>query len=202
MRCAGVALGSLLLLAVSACTGGAPATNPTGSPTASESTPQTTATPEGATPATSSAGTTPGAITPASDCLSGRYRLIRFVAVGGTATYGTGQGGDVSVTFGSGTYRLNGAGKKPVTVTLAGQRASLLVAGIISGDYHADGDKADFTIRQARGTGTLTAGGQTRTLKMNDVAKVLGLTGSGTLACSPGHLVVTMDNVRLEFQKA
>jgi hypothetical protein len=31
---------------------------------------------------------------------------------------------------------------------------------------------------------------------------VLGLRGSGTLACSPGLLVITLDNVRLELEKA
>jgi hypothetical protein len=198
----GLALGTLLLLAVTACSADVPSTKTTESPAASDTGPQTTATPGGATPASSSAGTTPGSVTPASSCLTGRYRLARFVAVGGNATYGTGEGGDVIVTFGPGTYELKGAGKKPVTVTLAGQQASLLVAGTIRGDYHSDGDKADFTIRHATGTGTLTAGRQTRTLTMHDLANVLGLTGSGTLACSPGLLVVTMDNVRLEFEKA
>jgi hypothetical protein len=197
----GLALVGLLLLAVTACSADVPSTKTTESP-ASTTAPQSTATPGSGTPASSSARTTPGSVTPASSCLSGRYRLARFVAVGGNATYGTGEGGDVTVTFGLRTYELKGAGKKPVTVTLAGQQASLLVAGTISGDYRTDGDKADFTVRRATGTGTLTAGGQTRTLTMDDVANVLGLTGSGTLACSPGLLVVTLDNVRLEFEKA
>jgi hypothetical protein len=128
--------------------------------------------------------------------------LARFVGVGGDVTYGTGDGGDVTVTFGSGTYELKGAGKTPITVTLAGQQASLLVAGTISGDSRAEGDKADFTIRQATGNATLTGAGQTRTLTMDDISKVIGLTGSGTLACSPGLLVITLQYVRLEFEKA
>jgi hypothetical protein len=197
----GLALVGLLVLAVTACSADVPSTKTTESPVAPTSAPQSTATPGGGTPA-SSTGTTPGSVTPASSCLTGRYRLARFVGVGGNATFGTGEGGDVTVTFGPRTYELQGAGKKPVTVTLAGQQASLLVAGTISGDYRTDGEKADFTVRRATGTGTLTAGGQTRTLTMDDVANVLGLTGSGTLACSPGLLVVTLDNVRLEFEKA
>jgi hypothetical protein len=201
MKRVALALGGLLVLAITACSADAPLTKTTESPAARASTPQNTATLEGATPA-DSAEPTPGSVTPASSCLSGHYRLARFVGVGGNATYGAGEGGDVTVAFGSGTYELKGAGKKPITVTLAGQQASLLVAGTISGVHRAAGDKADFTIRQAKGSATLTAGGQTRTLTMDDIGNVLGLTGSGTLACSPGLLAVTLDNVRLEFEKA
>ena len=201
MKRVALALGGLLVLAITACSADAPSTNATESPAVRESTPQNTATPAGATPA-DSAEPTPGSVTPASSCLSGNYRLARFVGVGGNATSGAGEGGDVTVAFGSGTYELKGAGKKPITVTLAGQQGSLLMAGTISGDYRAEGDKADFTIRQATGSATVTAAGQTRTLTMDDIGNVLGLTGSGTLACSPGLLAVTLDNVRLEFEKA
>jgi hypothetical protein len=190
-----------LLLAATACSVRTPPTQPTPSATAESATPQSTATPGDATPAESSAPT-PGSVTPASSCLSGNYRLARFVGVGGNATYGTGEGGDITVAFGPGSYELKGAGKKPVTVTLAGQQGSLLVAGTISGGYRAEGDKADFTIRHATGSAKVTAAGQTRTLTMDDIGNVLGLTGTSTLACSPGLLVITLDHVRLEFEKA
>jgi hypothetical protein len=196
-----LAIAGLLVLAVTACSADAPSTSTTESPAVRESTPQNTETPAGATPA-DSAEPTPGSVTPASSCLSGNYRLARFVGVGGNATYGTGEGGDITVAFGPGTYELKGAGKKPIAVTLAGQQGSLLVAGTMGGDYRAAGDKADFTIRQATGSATVTAAGQTRTLTMDDIGNVLGLRGSGTLACSPGLLVITLDNVRLEFEKA
>jgi hypothetical protein len=191
-----------LLLAATGCSAQKPSTLPTQAATTDGATPQRTATPGDATPASNSGGATPGTITPASDCLTGSYRLTRFVGVGGNGGFGTGEGGDVTVRFGTGSYQLKGAGKKPITVTLAGLQASLLVVGSIAGNYHANGDKADFTIRQASGSGTLTAAGQTRTLKMNEVANVLGLTGRGTLACSPKLLTVTLDHVRLELKKA
>jgi hypothetical protein len=190
-----------LLLAATACSVRTPPTQPTQSAATDSPTPQITATPGGATPAGSSAPT-PGTVTPASDCLTGSYRLARFVGVAGNATFGTGEGGDVTITFGTGTYQLKGAGKKPISLRLAGQQGSLRVAGSAAGDYQASGDKADFTIRQASGRGTLTAAGRSRTLAMKDVANVLGLTGSGTLACSPKLLTITMENVRLELTKA
>jgi hypothetical protein len=201
MKRAGLVLCGLLL-AATGCSVQKPPTQPTHSATPDGATPQSTATSAGATPASSSGGATPGSITPASDCLTGRYRLARFVVVGGNAAFGSGEGGDVTVTFRTDSYQLKGAGKKPITVTLAGLQGSLLVAGSIAGDYHANGDKADFTIRQASGRGTLTAAGRSRTLEMNEVANVLGLTGSGTLACSPRLLTVTLDDVRLELEKA
>ena len=208
MKCAGLVLGGLLL-AATACSVQTPSTQLTQSPTTDTATPSSTATPGGATTAggdetpgaVSPGGATPGGVTPASDCLTGTYRLARFVGAGGN-TYGTGEGGDITVAFGPGTYELKGAGKKPVTVTLAGQQGSLLVAGTISGGYRAEGDKADFTIQQATGSATVTAVGQTRKLTMDDIGNVLGLRGSGTLACSPKLLTVTLANVRLELEKA
>jgi hypothetical protein len=190
-----------LLLAATACSARTPPTQPTQPATAESPTPQSTATPGEATPAGSSTPT-PGTVTPASDCLAGSYRLVRFVGVAGNAAYGTGAGGDVTVTFRTGTYQLKGAGKKPITLKLVGQQGSLQVAGSIAGDYQASGDKADFTIRQASGRGTLTALGQSRTMAMKDVANLLGLTGSGTIACSSKLLNINFDNVRLELKKA
>ena len=73
--------------------------------------------------------------TPDAKCLDGRYRLVRFVGVGEKGTYGTGEGGDVTVTFDNGSYLLRGAGKDPIKLTLAGQTADLLVNGTVSGDY-------------------------------------------------------------------
>jgi hypothetical protein len=194
-----LAVGGLVFLAVTGCSADAPSRRTTESPTARETASQNTATPGGAT--TAGGGATPGGVTPASSCLSGRYRLARFVAIGGTTTYGTGEAGDVTVAFGSGTYQMKGAGKKPITVTLAGQRASLLVAGTITGAYQAQVDTADFTVKKASGSATLTAGRQSRTLTMDDVGNVVGLTGHAKLACRLSLLVVTLNHVRLELEK-
>ena len=64
-------------------------------------------TPSPAQPATSATTsnptlTTPAPAAPAADCLDGRYRLVRFIGVGDKGTFGTGEGGDVAVTFDNG----------------------------------------------------------------------------------------------------
>src|SRR4029450_4483692 len=100
---------------------------------------------------------TPSPAAPAADCLAGRYRLLQFVGVGDKGTFGTGEGGDVAVTFNDGAYWLGGAGKDPIKLTLAGQTADLLVDGSISGDYRVEGTKATFTLGEGSGSGQASA---------------------------------------------
>ena len=89
--------------------------------------------------------------TPVSECLSGQYRLVRFVGVGEKGTYGTGEDGDVTVAFNNGSYTLRGAGKDPIKLTLAGRTAALLINGTVSGDYQLEGDRVRFTVGEYRG---------------------------------------------------
>ena len=49
------------------------------------------------------------------------------------AAFGTGEGGDVRVQFTDKRYTLTGAGKEPITLTLAGQQGKLLVDGSVAG---------------------------------------------------------------------
>ena len=88
---------------------------------------------------------TPSSATPDANCLNGRYDLVRFVGVG-AGDFGTGEGGDVTITFDNGSYLLRGAGKDPIKLTVAGQTADLLVDGTISGDYRVAGNQATFTV--------------------------------------------------------
>jgi len=81
---------------------------------------------------------------PVTECLNGRYQLVRFVGVGAKGTFGTGEGGDVTATFDDGSYLMRGAGKDPIELTLAGQNADLLVDGTISGDYHCGRQQSDL----------------------------------------------------------
>ena len=66
-----------------------------------------------APPAPSAAPATPAPSTAvdAGSCLQGRFKLARFVGVGASETYGTGEGGDVQVKFDDGTYVLTGRAK-------------------------------------------------------------------------------------------
>jgi hypothetical protein len=185
-----VAVAATLLLASASCSGAA-ASGP--------STP-TSPPPQAASPNASN----PSASPPASSvqkCLSGRYRLVRFVGVGEKGTYGTGHGGDVTVTFDNGTYLLRGAGKDPIKLTLAGQTAGLLVNGSVGGDYQLQGDRASFTVGKSTGSATLQVGPVKKSLPISEVANVLAPDGEAGLSCANDALIVTLQDVRLELGK-
>ena len=187
-----IAVLTTLLLALAGCSGDSAGPSP--SSTAS-SEPPASAGPATATRSPSSAGVS------GSECLSGRYRLIRFVGVGERGTYGTGEGGDVTVTFTDGSYVLRGAGKDPINVTLAGQRAGLLVDGRISDDYQAQGDRATFTVGESSGSASLTVGEVKESVPIAQVGNVLAPEGEAGLGCADEALIVTLRDVRLELGK-
>ena len=191
-------------LALGACSGapsdpGASGPSPAGSATsdpASSSAPSpapTSAAPTAAPTASPSLQTLP-----ATRCLTGTWRLVRFVAES-KETYGTGEGGDVTVRFDKGSYALAGAGAKPVRITLSGQTANLTVDGKASGRYRLDGSTATFTSRSASGSGTVELGGQQRRLTMDQVTNVVGLQGDGQVACTADAMTITLRTVRLEL---
>ena len=186
MRLLLVALAALIL-AVAGCSG-SPSAGETPSPTE----------PDSSAIASSS---TPSSATPVANCLNGSYRLVRFVGVGDKGTFGTGEGGDVTVTFNKGSYLLRSAGKDPIKLTLAGQTADLLVDGTISGAYRAEGHKATFTVGKSTGSATLTVGPSKGSLTIADVGKVLAPDGEAGLSCADDALIVTLQDVRLEFGK-
>jgi hypothetical protein len=108
----------------------------------------------------------------------------------------------VVVTFDQGTYEVIGAGEKPITVTLAGQQAKLTVDGTLQGRYTVDGNLATFRAGEAEGSARLTAAGQTQTLKMPDVAKVLAPQGRAVLACSGERMAIATGQIRMELERA
>ena len=188
-----VAVFTTLLLALAGCSGDSAASSPTPSPS---SVPSADAGPATATPNPSSS-----TAVPASECLSGRYRLIRFVGVGERGTYGTGDGGDVTVTFNNGSYVLHGAGKDPITVTLAGQRAGLLVDGTISGDYQPEGNRARFTVADSSGSATFNVGWVKQSVPMSKFGNVLAPSADADLGCANSALTLTLRDIRLELGK-
>ena len=179
------------MFAVGGCSG-SPSAGETPSPTQPESV---------ATASSSTPMATPPSATPVTNCLKGRYRLVRFVGVGDKGTFGTGEGGDVTVTFSNESYLLRGAGKDPIKLTLAGQTANLLVDGTISGDYRVAGDKAIFTVGESTGSATLTVGSSKGSVSIAEVGSVLAPDGEGGLACANDALILTLQDVRLELGK-
>jgi len=186
-----VAVLATVLLALAGCSDDSAAS----APSTPSSAPPAAAAPNNPSPSAS----TPAA--PVSQCLNGTYRLIRFVGVGEQGTYGTGQGGDVTVTFNNGSYVLRGEGREPIKLALAGQTAGLLVSGTISGDYRLDGDRASFTVGQSSGFATLQIGRVKKSVPLAEAANVLAPDGEATLACAADALIVTLQDLRLELGK-
>lgn len=190
MKRLSVAVVATLLLALAGCSGAA-ASGP--------STP-TSPPPQAASPDVPDRSAS-ASVSAIQKCLNGRYRLVRFVGVGEKGTYGTGQGGDVTVTFDNGTYLLRGAGTDPIKLTLAGQTAGLLVNGSVGGDYQLQGDKASFTVGKSTGSATLQVGPVKKSLAISEVANVLAPDGEAGLSCANDALIVTLQDVRLELGK-
>jgi hypothetical protein len=189
-----VAALTTLLLALAGCSDDSAASAPTSTPSS--------ALRASAAPATASPSASSSPAVPVSQCLSGSYRLIRFVGVGERGTYVTGEGGDVTVTFNNGSYLLRGAGAEPIRLALAGQTARLLVNGTISGDYQLQGDRANFTVGQSTGNATFRVGKVKNSVPMSEVGNVLASDGDAGLSCANNNaLVVTLDDIRLEFGK-
>ena len=136
---------------------------------------------------------------PATECLTGRYRLVRFVQLGSTQTYGTGQGGDVDVTFTGKDYALRGGGTDPITLTLAGQTAELTIDGTVKGTFDLNGDRATFTLGASQGSAVLKGGGQQQRLTMDQVATVLAPDGSAQVACTTVAMTLTFSDLRLQL---
>jgi hypothetical protein len=200
-RVAGL-VAAVAMLVLAGCSGGgaeAPTSTPAApEPSASAASPSAAApTPSGSSsPSSTSTGLVPGA-----NCLTGTWRLARFVGLGQQATYGTGQGGDVTVAFDSGRYTLVGEGKRPITVNLAGEAADLRINGTVEGTYQPSGASMTFTVGKATGQGTLEAGGERETLPMASIAQVIAPRGEATLACPENVLLVALPTVRLEFER-
>ena len=186
-----IAASTTLMLALASCSSGSPASAPTATPSSEP--------PAAAAPATASPSTALSPAVPAHECLSGRYRLVRFAGVGERGTYGTGEGGDVTVTFDNGSYLLSGAGMEPIKLSLPGPTPSLLVDGTISGNYHVQGDRATFTVTQSTGTAELSLGRLKKSLPMSQLGNVLASDGEAGVACVNNELLVTLGYIRLEF---
>jgi hypothetical protein len=114
-------------------------------------------------------------------------------------TFGTGEGGDVTSTFDNGSYLLSGAGKDPIKMTVAGQTVDVLVDGTISGDYRVVGKQATFTVGESTGSATLGVGPLKDSVPMEQVGSILATNGDAGLACANDTLIVTLQDVRLEF---
>jgi hypothetical protein len=204
LRRTGAAMALVASLGLAACSGGpgAAVAPPSTAGTPASSAPSTGGVPSASTSPSPGLSPSPVATLAPDRCLRGRYALVRFVAVGGS-TYGTGQGGDVTVTFDDGRYTLVGAGAEPVVVTVGGQTGNLTVDGRSKGTYTRRGAAATFTTTSASGGGRLgdAAGSATQRITMKQVDSVIGLAGDGQVACTAEAMTITLKAVRLELAR-
>jgi hypothetical protein len=191
----------VVMWALLACSPSTPINAPTPTTTAPTDTAPATAPATGSPESDTAPPTTPptGATMPATDCLVGPYRLLRFVQLGGKQAYGTGQGGDVDVTFTGKSYLLRGSGTDPIVLTLAGQTADLTIDGTAKGTFDLEGDRATFTLGDAKGSATLKTGSERQRLTMDEVAAAVAPDGSAQVACTTVAMTLTFSDLRLEL---
>jgi hypothetical protein len=195
MKVAGL-VAAMAMLVLAGCSGGGaeapPSTPAAPAPSASAALPSA---------ASSTSTGTSTALIPGANCLTGTWRLVRFIGLGEQSTYGTGQGGDVIVTFDDGRYDLVGKGQRPITVNLAGESARLTINGTAEGTYQPNGGQMSFTVGRTTGQGTLQSGSQRETLPMASIVQVIAPRGTATLACPENVLLIALPTVRLELER-
>ena len=143
-----------------------------------------------ATPGTAAPGTSPsGGPCPAGQP-SGTYDLKEFAGQANSAL-GHGKGGDITVTFTNGSYRVEGSGKQPMAMTVADKAAGdLYVKGTIDGSYEKSGSVRTFAVDSAKGTAYVTNDEGRAPIEFAQLAKVIGLEGKFALACQGDRLAL------------
>jgi hypothetical protein len=195
-----VAAGLLIVLA--GCGDNTPTPAATGTAPVPDRTPSAAQADTTSAPATTSAPkSTSKPVIPGAKCLSGTWRLVRFTSHGGWYDFGSGRGGDVTMTFDKRGYTLVGDGKKPIRVKRAGESADLRIDGTVKGTHAPDGRGMAFTIKDATGDATLESGGQRQTLPVASIAEMVAPSGRATLACPRNVLRITLTSVRLELER-
>ncbi|MCB0892223.1 MAG: type III secretion system chaperone, partial [Propionibacteriaceae bacterium] len=119
----------------------------------------------------------------AAACPSGEYTMTSFAATGTNGALGKGNGGDVSAEFENGRYDIDFDDDEPIALTLDDDTGELLVDGSIEGTYTGTGENLTFTRGKVEGTAKLRHQGESRSLSIEQIAKVLGLSGKGSATC-------------------
>jgi hypothetical protein len=168
----------------------APSSAPSGTVQPSGAGSATTDPSPGSAASTPGGGTSPsGAPCPAGQP-SGTYALEQFAGQSNSAL-GHGKGGDITVTFTDGSYRLKGAGKQPMAVTVSDKAAGdLYVKGAIDGSYDTSGSVRTFAVDSAKGTAYVTNDEGKAPVQFAQLAQVIGLQGEFAVACQGNRLAL------------
>ena len=88
---------------------------------------------------------------------------------------------------------------EPIALTLDDDTGELLVDGSIEGTYTGTGENLTFTRGKVEGTAKLRHQGESRSLSIEQIAKVLGLSGKGSATCSGDNLTLTVGKTTVEM---
>lgn len=135
----------------------------------------------------------------AAACPSGEYTMTSFAATGTNGALGKGKGGDVSAEFENGRYDIDFDDDEPIAITLDDDTGELLVDGSIEGTYTGTGENLTFTRGKVEGTAKLRHQGESRSLSIEQIAKVLGLSGKGSATCAGDNLTLTVGKTTVEL---
>lgn len=135
----------------------------------------------------------------AAACPSGEYTMTSFAATGTNGALGKGKGGDVSAEFENGRYDIDFDDDEPIAITLDDDTGELLVDGSIEGTYTGTGENLTFTRGRVEGTAKLRHQGESRSLSIEQIAKVLGLSGKGSATCAGDNLTLTVGKTTVEL---
>lgn len=135
----------------------------------------------------------------AAACPSGEYTMTSFAATGTNGALGKGKGGDVSAEFENGRYDIDFDDDEPIALTLDDDTGELLVDGSIEGTYTGTGENLTFTRGRVEGTAKLRHQGESRSLSIEQIAKVLGLSGKGSATCAGDNLTLTVGKTTVEL---
>jgi hypothetical protein len=184
-------------LLVTGCSGSGQSSTPS-------STPASDASGSAPTPASSSgqpsaavspgAGGSPSGAASGAPCQAGQpagtYTLTSFAGQSQSGL-GRGAGGDITVSFTEGSYRMVAKGDEPMIMQVQDQaRGKLFVKGTIDGSYDKTGAIRTFTVSSEKGTAYLTNADGRADLDFRQLTKVIGLDGKFALACQGDRLAL------------
>lgn len=141
------------------------------------------------TPATTES---PSATATAPACPTGDYKATGFTATGLDASVGKGTVTDVDVAFRNGRYEFDFDGDHPAKLTLGKSTGQLRIDGEFTGTYSGQPDAISFTRGKSTGSARFLDKGKSRSVTMQQVARILAPQGKGSAVCDGAKLTITV----------
>ncbi|SDE42384.1 hypothetical protein [Auraticoccus monumenti] len=198
----GLLLGVAALGAATACTPGQ-AAGPDPVATAPASSPVTAPAPtDRGTPAATATGTRDGGVVAdaelqqALDCLEGSWRMASFAIEADSSVTTEGEGGDVRLEFGDGSWWLHSDDDEAVTVRVGTKEAELTLDGHAEGSVDVTAEGVRFSVQDSDGRVELELpeGMADHGMPLGHFLATIVPTGSTTLECDDDEATVSSGN--------